>query len=572
MKRRASAALAVTGALAVLVGAGCQAEMGEGPSASVAAREQAIVGGAVTTPGEYPWMAAVSSFVAPEGADPFWSFDCGGSLIARGWVLTAAHCVSSISLEGELTVHDPAFKEVVVGQYDLTNDTTTPDATEQHVAVAEIIVHPGYQYVEETDPELGTRSVKEYNDIALLRLAEEVTINESVRIVKLSSGGDDPGLAASLSGWGDDEAGVPPISAVPVPILKDLSAAIVDPDVSDEPAGPGCNERLLQEAEALGFGQRAIDESTEICMLNASTSAPDYQSACYHDSGSPWVRTVNGCAEQFGIHVFGDYYCVNYDVATRISAYLPWIREQGVDYVGDRVYEAEDVTHGAGGPHPGGWNIWDGSSYIAFNHEFRGGSQEVTVRAEGGQVAGQYPRFRVTVGGTNVYEANLTSATWANYTFTIANAPVGTREVRVSFLNDYYQNGQDRNLFVDKVTIKDSRTTCDAVGEEGLDTELRVTNTWANGYCAEIEVTNTGSAATTDWTLVYTTSTTSIFDSWNPDVNSGTGVHTASPSTAPSEDWLRQIPAGQSRVHGFCANRAPGSTTLPTIISAEAEY
>jgi len=555
MKRQAC--VVVAGVLGVLVG--CQAE----PEQGIQSREQAIVGGNTALPEAYPWMARVSTYRTPEGAPPFWDFTCGGSLIAPGWVLTAAHCVADV-IDQEVVVKDAADMEVVLGEYDL--DTT--DATEQHRAIAQVIVHPGFQYAEEFDPDLGDfRSIKEFNDIALLRLTTNATLNDAVQVVRLASGGDSPGLSSRVSGWGEDTAGTPKVGSQPVEFLKELSATIVDPNNASDPDG-GCDARLIAEAEAMIPGQRATDEATEVCTLNYESEFPDYQSVCYYDSGSPWVMSQGSCSEQFGVHTFGDSFCVSYNVATRVSAYLPWIREQGVDYIGDKVYEAETMFHATGGPHPGGWNIWD-NNYISFQHTFSGGQQQVVVRAEGTFAGGQWPRMRVSVGGQTVFETNVTSATWADYSFTF-NAPVGSREVQIRFLNDYFQGGADRNLFIDKATIKDARTTC--IGDGTIVPTLRITNDWGGGYCAEIQVTNTASIPTADWTLVYNVGNSSVFDSWNPDVPNGTGTKTASPAVGPVEQWLRVIEPGGSRVHGFCANRAPGTTTLPVLVSSDADY
>lgn len=48
-----------------------------------------IIGGTEATLGEYPWMALISYKL--NGHDN--GFNCGGFLISKNHVLTAAHCV-----------------------------------------------------------------------------------------------------------------------------------------------------------------------------------------------------------------------------------------------------------------------------------------------------------------------------------------------------------------------------------------------------------------------------------------------------------------------------------------------
>lgn len=43
-----------------------------------------IVGGVDASPGSWPWQVSIKAFEM---------LRCGGSLISKDWVLTAAHCV-----------------------------------------------------------------------------------------------------------------------------------------------------------------------------------------------------------------------------------------------------------------------------------------------------------------------------------------------------------------------------------------------------------------------------------------------------------------------------------------------
>lgn len=72
-----------------------------------------IVGGQVSQPGQWPWMALVlSTFTGDDGLNR--TFQCGGSIINEEWVLTAAHCLQLANNER------PVVVRLVVGDHDIT--------------------------------------------------------------------------------------------------------------------------------------------------------------------------------------------------------------------------------------------------------------------------------------------------------------------------------------------------------------------------------------------------------------------------------------------------------------------
>jgi secreted trypsin-like serine protease len=155
--------------------------------ALTAAQAQApeIIGGEEAAPGAWPWMVALWDNNTEE-----W-YGCGGSLISREWVLTAAHCITD---DGRTSVTPASLLSVVVGRHDLT---TTAG---QRIQVSEVIYHPSYNLASFSDA-----------DIALLRLAEPVTLAESVQPVKLATQGDGAhfaaGIVATVTGWGTRTSG-----------------------------------------------------------------------------------------------------------------------------------------------------------------------------------------------------------------------------------------------------------------------------------------------------------------------------------------------------------------------------
>lgn len=117
------------------------------------------------------------------------------------------------------------------------------------------------------------------------------------------------------------------------------------------------------------------------------------------------------------------------------------------------TYEAENIFHSTGNAATGGWNIFT-NGYISTNHNFDGGSKVITVFARGQAAAGVFPHMVVSVGGVFVYSYSVTNVgtDYRAYTFNL-DASAGTKEIRVAFDNDFNQSGQDRNLFIDKVTV-----------------------------------------------------------------------------------------------------------------------
>lgn len=134
--------------------------------------------------GEFPWHAAILK-VERNSESVFNVYMCGGSLIDKNVILTAAHCVHS---------KEPQSLRVRLGEWDTqTKDELFPH---QDRNVREVIVHPGYY-------KGGL-----YNDIALLIMDEPAKISEVVNTVCLppvgSRGSQFDGKRCFASGWGKD--------------------------------------------------------------------------------------------------------------------------------------------------------------------------------------------------------------------------------------------------------------------------------------------------------------------------------------------------------------------------------
>ena len=117
-----------------------------------------ILGGEATSIGDYPHMAAIGYPSEEDGI----SWRCGGSLISENFILTAAHCA---------TREQPSV--VRLGEVNLQGSNGLD------VPIAQVIMHPEY---------VPSRN---YHDIALLRLAQNITMNENVYPACLRTSVDD---------------------------------------------------------------------------------------------------------------------------------------------------------------------------------------------------------------------------------------------------------------------------------------------------------------------------------------------------------------------------------------------
>ena len=124
--------------------------------------------------------------------------------------------------------------------------------------------------------------------------------------------------------------------------------------------------------------------------------------------------------------------------------------EQSSCDAGGASYAAENMSPSTGGAAEDGWNLWSNGSLTA-THAFGSDGSLVSVRARGQQGGGAWPHMVVTLDGAVIGDAVVDSESYETYELVASGA--GTRELAVRFDNDYYQGGEDRNLFVESVTI-----------------------------------------------------------------------------------------------------------------------
>ncbi len=208
---------------------------------------------------------------------------CGGSIIADTWILTAAHCMVGVS---------PSQVEAYVGVTDqnhLTRDHLVP--------VSQVIVNPGF-------------SATTYSsDLALIGLSAPITRSASVQPISLPLIQDANtwpafGEQATITGWGTTT-----ISGSSSALLRSATVQILT-----SPTDPKCGEYGTNFVPAnhlcAGMPQGGVD-------------------ACQGDSGGPLTVIYNGAAVLAGTVSSGSG-CADPKypgLYTRLTSFLPWLRQ-----------------------------------------------------------------------------------------------------------------------------------------------------------------------------------------------------------------------------------------------------
>ncbi|XP_040067981.1 chymotrypsinogen B-like [Ixodes scapularis] len=279
-----------------------------------------IMNGTVADPGNWPWMVAL--YTSND------TFRCGGVLISKQYVLTAAHCFAnkdasflSVRLGStNKTTSTDCFDEQTRRDAAKQSDTTKSDATQNAkvicVDVEEVCV---------PDQEDCTFFMQ---DIAILKLKSPVSLTDFIEPICLPKNGVEPSLDVPtyIAGWGKVEV----VEDFPE---YDYYEGYEDPEEeSDDESSaeeelsemsPSRPAVMVTDAQTETLRQRQICViSNEECKHQLNRTVPDYTvcstgGTCRGDSGGPLMYEENGKWFLAGIHSASGGNCYEPEVPAR---------------------------------------------------------------------------------------------------------------------------------------------------------------------------------------------------------------------------------------------------------------
>ncbi|XP_061393226.1 serine protease 7 [Musca vetustissima] len=253
-----------------------------------------IYNGNDTNIDDFPWMVLLEYRTKKNGN---LILNCGGSLINKRYVITAAHCI-----KGEIETVVGPLTRIRLGEYDINQeiDCIADDCNQKVVEVGyeQLIPHPQYD----------VRNTNNHHDIALIRLDRNIEYSDFIRPVCLPLSETreapiNPGDLLVVAGWGRT------LEARQSNVKKQLAIPVTDHNA--------CTRKYATKKVNL--------ISSQLCA--GGEFAKD---SCDGDSGGPLMRQSHMKRWYLeGVVSFGNRCGLEGwpGVYTRVVDYIPWIKQ-----------------------------------------------------------------------------------------------------------------------------------------------------------------------------------------------------------------------------------------------------
>jgi secreted trypsin-like serine protease len=275
-----------------------------------------IINGEESSNTEHPWQVSLQY-------GGFNQHFCGGSLIAKNLILTAAHCVESV----------PYWISI-----DAKGGSPTGLLKDAKMLpkVKKYVIHP------------GRKAGSHAHDVALIFLEEDVTLSENLQVVSLPNNDEiqisevfsqleENNATVNISGWGLVESPVKSADGRRQSGGKDTNQLMtLDVDAVASTQFDLKNEETEKELiKQFNFPKgltNFLGSSEMHLLLITSKDINNPASSCQGDSGGPMTVLFDGDDEpvlvgitSFGVSL-GSLICDGVTAYVDVQHYLPWIK------------------------------------------------------------------------------------------------------------------------------------------------------------------------------------------------------------------------------------------------------